>query len=99
MQGGQRHCQMLPFCACRLEMTRTIMIRVMSNPISFNDVLEAVDHLSLDEQESLIDVIRRRIAAHRRQDIAKLVTSAKDEYKNGKLVPETPDEIMRSILS
>jgi hypothetical protein len=67
--------------------------------ITFNEVLEAVDHLSLDEQESLVDVIRRRIAAHRRQEMAKLVTSAQEEYKAGKLTPETPDDIMQSLLS
>ncbi|CAK8714952.1 hypothetical protein KKHLCK_04015 [Candidatus Electrothrix laxa] len=42
----------------------------MNNAVTFNDVLDAVDHLSLDEQESLIDVIRRRIADHRRQEIS-----------------------------
>lgn len=71
----------------------------MGNTISFNELLEAVDHLPLDEQESLIDVIRRRIAAHRRQEIAGLVSSARKEYKTGKLLPESPDDIMQSILS
>jgi hypothetical protein len=71
----------------------------MNQAISFNDVLEAVDCLSLDEQESLVDVIRRRIAAHRRQEIAKLVISAREEYANGTLKPESPDDIMQSLLS
>ncbi len=70
----------------------------MNQTISFNDVLEAVDHLSLDEQESLIDVIRRRIAARRRQELAKLVISARKEHANGTLKPESPDDIMQSLL-
>ena len=71
----------------------------MSNAVSFNEVLDAVEQLPIDEQESLIDVIRRRIAARRRREIATLVSSAREEYRTGKLVPETPEDIMRSILS
>jgi hypothetical protein len=71
----------------------------MNDAVTFNDVLEAVAHLSLDEQESLIDVIRRRIADHRRQEISTLVSSAREEYKTGTLRPESPDDIMQSILS
>ena len=70
----------------------------MNNAVSFHEVLDAVEHLSLDEQESLIDVIRRRIAEHRRREIAGLVSSAREEYRNGKLSPENPDDIIQSIL-
>lgn len=71
----------------------------MDKAISFNELLEAVDHLSLDEQESLIDIVRHRIAEHRRQEISKLVLSARREYQQGKLSPETPQDIINSILS
>ncbi len=71
----------------------------MADAILFNEVLDAVERLPLDDQESLIDVIRRRIADHRRQEISALVASARKEYKNEKLTPESPDDIMKSILS
>ena len=71
----------------------------MSNAVSFNEVLDAVEQLPIDEQESLIDLIRRRIAEYRRQEITTLVSSAREEYRTGGLVPETPEDIMRSILS
>lgn len=71
----------------------------MSKIISFNELLEAIEHLSLDDQESLINVIRHRIADHRRQEISTLILSAREEYKTGKLVPETPQDIMKFILS
>lgn len=71
----------------------------MNHAISFNEILESADRLSLEEQESLIDVIRRRIATRRRQEIAFLVSSAREEYKAGELRPESPDEIMQSLLS
>lgn len=71
----------------------------MAKATSFSELLEAVDHLSLDEQESLIDVVRHRIAEYRRQEISSLISSARKEYQQGKLSPETPQDIMNSILS
>nr|VFK12820.1 MAG: hypothetical protein BECKLPF1236B_GA0070989_104024 [Candidatus Kentron sp. LPFa]VFK64113.1 MAG: hypothetical protein BECKUNK1418G_GA0071005_104127 [Candidatus Kentron sp. UNK]VFK68908.1 MAG: hypothetical protein BECKUNK1418H_GA0071006_10081 [Candidatus Kentron sp. UNK] len=70
----------------------------MGKAISFNELLEAVDHLSPDEQDSLIDVVRHRITEHRRQEISALISSARKEYQQGKLCPETPQDIMNSIL-
>ncbi len=70
----------------------------MANVISFHEILDAVERLPLDDQESLIDLIRRRIAEYRRQEIATQVSSAREEYKSGKLTPESPDDIMQSIL-
>ncbi|MCI5142680.1 MAG: hypothetical protein D3909_13355 [Candidatus Electrothrix sp. ATG1] len=70
----------------------------MADAVSFHEVLDAVEQLPIDEQESLIDLIRRRIAEYRRQEIATQVSSAREEYKNGKLIPESPDDIMQSIL-
>ena len=65
---------------------------------AINELLEAVDHLSLDEQESLIDVMRHRIPEHRHQEIFAFVSSAREEYRQGKLLPETPQDIMSAIL-
>lgn len=71
----------------------------MAKEISFDELLEAVDHLSLDDQESFIDVVRHRMAEHRRQEISTLISSARKEYQQGKLSPESAQDIMRAILS
>ncbi|MCK5719623.1 MAG: hypothetical protein KAH84_06695 [Thiomargarita sp.] len=71
----------------------------MSKAILFNELLEAVEHLPLDEQESLIDILYRRIADRRRQEISNFRLSARKEYNSGKLIPETPEDIMKDILS
>lgn len=71
----------------------------MDKAILFNELLDAVDHLSLDDQESLIDVVRHRIAECHRQEIFSLISSARKEYQQSKLSPETPQDIMNSILS
>jgi len=71
----------------------------MSKEISFHELLEAVDYLPLDEQESFIDIIHHRIAEHRRQEFSTLISLARKEYQTGQLNPETPQDIMKSILS
>ncbi len=69
----------------------------MAKAASFSELLDAVDRLSLDEQESLIDVVHHRVAESRRQEISSLISSARKEYQQGKLSPETPQDIMNSI--
>jgi len=40
---------------------------IMEKTISFNELLEYAKCLSLDEKESLIDILRHRMAEQRRQ--------------------------------
>ena len=71
----------------------------MTNVQGFGDVLEAADRLSLEEQETLADILRRRIVQRRRQEIALEIQSAHEEYKAGSSTPATPDELMAEILA
>lgn len=71
----------------------------MENIISFGEILEAASHLPLNDQISLVDILHRRIAAIRREDIVKSVQDARKEYREGKCVASTADEIMADILS
>ena len=41
----------------------------MGNVLAFGEVLEAADELSLEEQETLIEVIRRRVIERRREEL------------------------------
>ena len=70
----------------------------MEKTIFFTDVLEAADTLSLDEQETLVDVLRRRLTEHRREQIAREVQQARDEFQAGGCLPVTPEELMKEIL-
>ena len=71
----------------------------MQAVMSFNEVLEAVDHLSLTEQESLIDILRRRLAETRRAELVKEVQEARKEFRLGMAQESTVDDIMAEILS
>ena len=71
----------------------------MGNEITFNDVLESVDKLSLDEQETLTEVIHRRLIERRRAELTKEIQNAQREFKEGSCQPATPSDILREILS
>ena len=67
--------------------------------MSFNDVLETVAKMPLDDQEMLIDILNRRRIARWRTQLAKDIASARRQFRAGKCKVATPEEIMREILS
>jgi len=69
-----------------------------SHAVRFADLVEMIDHLPLDERESLVDVVRRRIADDQRRRVAASIRSARREHSRGQCKPVTPDELMREIL-
>ena len=66
---------------------------------SYGQVLDSIDALSEDQQESLLDIVRKRLAERRRAALIKSVGEAQKEFKSGKLRPATSAEIMRKILA
>ena len=71
----------------------------MTNSMPFGDVLEAVDQLSLDEQETLIAILHRRLAQSGRQRLVDEIREAEQEFEDGKCRPMSPEELLREILS
>jgi hypothetical protein len=71
----------------------------MASALAFGEVLEVVDKLSLEEQEALIEVVRRRVIERRREELAEEVQDAQKEFQAGRCHPVTPDELMAEILS
>ena len=71
----------------------------MEKTIPFAEVLEAADQLSLDEQETLLDILHRRTIEHRRAVLAKDIESAQEEFRLGNARPVTPEELTKEILS
>jgi hypothetical protein len=61
--------------------------------------LEAADKLSLGDQEALLEVLHRRIIERRREEIAKDIEEAQQEFQAGQCRPITPSELMNEIVS
>jgi hypothetical protein len=68
-------------------------------PPSFHAVVEAADRLTPEEQETLIEVLNRRLAARQRAALAADIEDAQREFERGALRPATPREIIEEILS
>jgi len=63
------------------------------------EVLDAADRLSIEEQETLIEVLRRRLTEMRRQQIVRDVQDAREAFANGECHPATVPEILKEITS
>lgn len=64
---------------------------------SFSEVLDAASDLSTDEQESLLDILGRRLIERRRLELASEIEEARAEFATGKLRPASVDEIMNEV--
>lgn len=63
----------------------------------FEAVLESVEALSVEDQEALIDLIRRRLVEKRRAEIAANITKAQEEYQTGKVLRGNVDQLMAEL--
>jgi hypothetical protein len=70
----------------------------MRRSCEFNDILETADHLSLQEKEKLIEVLRHRTRAARRNRLQREIASARREFNTGKRKPASPKQIRRDIV-
>jgi hypothetical protein len=66
---------------------------------SYGQVLDSIEALPDDQQESLVDTVSKRLAERRRAALVKSVTGARKEFKSGKIRPATAAEIMRKVLA
>ena len=71
----------------------------MAKALLFGEVLEAIDTLSLEDQETLEEILRRRIIERRRAELVQDVQEAQQEFQAGQCRPVTPEELMQEIVS
>ena len=71
----------------------------MKRITTFEEVLEAADRLSLEEQEAITDILSKRMIDQRRKEIIKEVREAQKEFHTGHCRKATPEEILKEILS
>lgn len=70
-----------------------------AHSVRFADLVEMIDRLPLEERQTLVDVVRKRIADDERRRIAASIRSARREHSRGHCKPATPDELIREILA
>ncbi len=69
----------------------------MSKTIQFNQILEMIDNLSIDEQDDLMNIVRHRQLDKRREEIADNINQARQEYQQGRVFRGTVDDIIAEL--
>jgi len=69
----------------------------MTRTSAYGKVLDLTASLSLDEKESLLEVLRQRTLRERRQQLARESAKARLEHRRGRSKPTTASYLMREI--
>lgn len=64
---------------------------------SFSEVVDAADKLSAEEQETLIEILQRRLAEWRRAELVRDVAEARAEFAAGKSQAASVSDIMDEV--
>ncbi|MDQ3012940.1 MAG: hypothetical protein M3X11_19810 [Acidobacteriota bacterium] len=65
--------------------------------ISFGSVLEAAETLSVEEKETLIDILSHRVTESNRQLLIRSVQEAQRDFLEGRYQEVSVDELMAEI--
>lgn len=66
--------------------------------VTFQNALDVIESLPESQQESLMDVIKRRLVEHKRDLLVKSVKRAREEYCRGEIKTGSVDDLMKEIL-
>lgn len=69
----------------------------MSAETTFDDALEVVERLPIDQQLELVKLLRRRLAEYGRRQVVQELQEGRTEFATGKAKPATVDDLMREI--
>jgi hypothetical protein len=69
----------------------------MTKVSNFEKVLDSVEALSVDEQETLIKLVEQRLAERRREEIAANIAQATVEYQTGQAFRGTVEEVIAEL--
>ena len=71
----------------------------MPEVVTFDEVLDAIEHLPMEQQADLVEVVRRRLAERGRQRIVADAREARAEHAAGNTRAMSVDDLMREIES
>ena len=64
---------------------------------TFSEVVDAADDLSVDEQETLLEILRRRIAKRNRDALVRDVADARAEFRSGSAGATSVSDLMDEV--
>ncbi len=67
----------------------------MDNKVPFAEVLDVVEKLSMEEQQTLVDILHHRIREMHRDTMAAEIEKSRRELREGSCHPAAVDDIMK----
>jgi CHASE3 domain sensor protein len=64
---------------------------------TFDEALEIIESFPDEQKESIIEIVKRRLADERRERLAQTVKEAREEYARGEVRRGTVDDLMLEI--
>ncbi len=71
----------------------------MAPDATFDELLEAAEHLAPEEQADLIAVLQRRLAELGRHRVVQEIRQGRDEFQTGRTKPASIADVLREIQS
>ena len=71
----------------------------MAAQTTFDQLLDAVERLSPEEQADLIAILQRRLAEQGRRRVVAEVREGRAQFQSGRATPATADDVIREIGS
>ena len=68
-----------------------------AHQLSFQDLIDAVESMPLDDQSMLVNLINKRIQEKRRADLVAEVREARDAYERGEVKQGTLEDLMKDL--
>ncbi len=66
---------------------------------TFAEVLETIEGFSIDEKETLVDILQHRLAEYRRNQLLKDIKDSEKEFEQDLCKPMSVDEFMKEVMS
>ena len=64
---------------------------------TFQEALDMVESLPENQQEDLIDIVRRRLIEQRRDRLSDSIREAREEYARGEVRKGTVDDLLKAL--
>jgi glycerol kinase len=69
----------------------------ISGTSSFQQVIEAVESMPLEEREILLDILQKRLSASRRSQLVQEVAEVRRDYAEGKVKFGSVDDFLAAL--
>ncbi len=64
---------------------------------TFDEALDIIESFPEDQRESIVEIVKRRLAEERREQLAQTIKEARGEYARGEVRRGTVDDLIREV--